>query len=90
MEATYEKYRGKVNFVWVYGSEAHPEEHPFKKGYESRDLGWNHPYTISKSMKERAQRAKWMKTDPEPDYTIPMMIDYINDPPNCPAQRATW
>ncbi len=33
-------------------------------------------------MAERAQRAKWMKTDPNPDYEIPMMIDYINDPPN--------
>jgi hypothetical protein len=33
-------------------------------------------------MAERAQRARWMKTDPDPDFEIPMMIDFINDPPN--------
>jgi hypothetical protein len=74
----YQKYKGRVSFVWVYGSEAHPEEHPFKEDYESKDLGWSHPYSITTTMAERAQRAKWMKTDPEPDYEIPMMIDYIN------------
>jgi len=82
MEASYQKYKGKINFVWVYGSEAHPEEYPFAKGFESTDLGWKHPYSITTKMAERAQRAKWMKTDPDPDLEIPMMIDYINDPPN--------
>jgi MYXO-CTERM domain-containing protein len=71
-----------VNFLWVYGSEAHPEEHPFQQGSESKDLGWEHPYTITTRMDERAQRAWWMKTDPEPDYEIPMAIDYINYPPH--------
>ncbi len=33
-------------------------------------------------MAERAERARWMKSDPQPDFVIPMMIDYINDPPN--------
>ncbi len=33
-------------------------------------------------MAQRAQRAKWMKTDPNPDFEIPMMVDFINDPPN--------
>ncbi len=71
-----------MNFLWVYGSEAHPEEHPFQSGYESKDLGWEHPYTISLEMQERAQRAKWMKTDPNPDFEIPMMVDYVNYPPH--------
>ncbi len=82
LEATYQKYKGKVNFLWVYGSEAHPEEYPFQDGFESVDLGWTHPYTISGTMKQRAQRAKWLKTDPKVDFEIPMMIDFINDPPN--------
>ena len=33
-------------------------------------------------MSQRAQRARWMKTDPNPDYEIPMLVDFINDPPN--------
>ena len=82
MEASYQKYKGKINFVWVYGSEAHPEEYPFQKGYESKDLGWKHPYGITSTMAQRAQRARWMKSDPHPDFEIPMMIDYINDAPN--------
>ncbi len=78
MEALYQEYKDHVNFLWVYGSEAHPEEHPFAEGYESSDLGWEHPYTITLDMAERAQRALWMKTDPEPDFEIPMVVDYVN------------
>lgn len=70
-----------MNFLWVYSSEAHPEERPFAKGYETRDLGWQHPYTVTSDMKERAERAKWMKTDPDPDLEIPMLIDFINSSP---------
>lgn len=80
MEASYKKYKGKVNFLWVYGREAHPEEKPFAPGKESKDLGWTHPYTITKTVQERAQRATWLKTDPNPDYTIPMMMDFVGDP----------
>jgi len=28
-------------------------------------------------MEERAQRAKWMKTDEDPDFEIPMAIDFV-------------
>lgn len=70
-----------MNFLWVYSSEAHPEERPFARGYESKDLGWKHPYTVSGDMKERAERATWLKTDREPALEIPMIIDYINSPP---------
>ena len=31
-------------------------------------------------MEERAQRARWIKTELEPDAGIPMIIDYINSP----------
>jgi hypothetical protein len=81
MEETYQQYRDSVGFRWVYGREAHPEEDPFP-GTESADLGWDHPYTETTSMEERAQRASWLKTDQEPDFEIPMMIDYIDDAPN--------
>ena len=67
-----------MSFVWVYGSEAHPEENPFQEGHESCDLGWEHPYSITTTMEERAQRARWLKSDPDPDFEIPMMIDYID------------
>ena len=32
-------------------------------------------------MEERAERARWLKSDPDPDLEIPMVIDYINSPP---------
>jgi hypothetical protein len=31
-------------------------------------------------MSQRADRAKKLKTDPEPDLTLPIMIDYIRSP----------
>jgi hypothetical protein len=77
LEASYQQYKGRVNFLWVYGSEAHPEENPFEEGYESVDLGWDHPYSITHTMEERAERAKWMKTDEDPDFEIPMAIDFV-------------
>jgi len=67
-----------VNFGWVYGLEAHPEEAPWIRGLETRDLGWTHSYYRPTMMEERAQRARWMKTELEPDAEIPMLIDYIN------------
>jgi len=67
-----------VNFVWVYGKEAHPEEHPFSPGFETIDLGWTHRYFETTTMEERAQRARWMKSELEPDAEMPMMLDYIN------------
>ena len=76
-EASYQEYKGRVNFLWVYGSEAHPEENPFQDGYESTDLGWDHPYSITDTMEERAQRAKWMKTDEDPDFEVPMAVDFV-------------
>jgi hypothetical protein len=71
LEARYQAYRDRINFVWVYGREAHP----------GQDC-WDHPEGPTKTMAERAQRARWMKTDPEPDIEMPVIIDYIADPPN--------
>lgn len=82
MEESYQKYKGRVNFLWLYGKEAHPEEHPFQEGYESKDLGWEHPYSITTEMEQRAQRARWLRTDQDPDFEIPMALDYINYPPH--------
>ncbi len=41
-------------------------------------MGWTHEYKTTTSIEQRAQRAQWLKTDPEPDFEIPMLIDYIN------------
>ena len=51
---------------------------PFVEGYETKDLGWSHPYTITRTMGERAERARWLKTDPEPDIEMPMAIDFVH------------
>lgn len=82
MEESYQRYGDRVSFVWVYGNEAHPEEHPFSEGFESSDLGWEHPYTITRAMEERAERARWLKSDPEPDLEIPFLIDFVGSPPH--------
>jgi hypothetical protein len=39
-----------------------------------------HPYFEPITMAERAQRARWMKAELEPDAQIPMLIDYISSP----------
>jgi len=80
LEDVYRKYRDRVNFVWVYGREAHPEELPFGTGFETRDLGWDHRYFATTTMEQRARRARWMKTDLAPDAEMPMIIDYVDSP----------
>ena len=69
-----------MNFLWVYSSEAHPEEYPFSAGNESADLGWEHPYSITTSMEQRAERGRWLQSDLEPDGELPVMVDFINSP----------
>lgn len=77
-----------MNFAWVYSREAHPENSPFARGFETRDLGWNHPYFRPSTMEERAQRARWLKMELEPDGEIPILIDYINSPLG--SDNAIW
>ena len=73
-----------MNFAWVYGSEAHPEEYPFSRGNETTDLGWDHTYSITRTMQERAERASWLKTDLDVEAEMPILIDYINSPDGQP------
>ncbi len=80
MEEMYHKYKEQVNFLWAYSREAHPEEAPFPTGFETRNLGWEHRYFEPTTMDERAQRARWMRQELEPDAQIPMIIDYMNSP----------
>ena len=61
-----------MNFAWVYSREAHPEEFPFAPGFETRDQGWDHRYFNTTTMEQRAQRARWIKTDLEPDAELPI------------------
>jgi hypothetical protein len=80
MEEVYQKYKDRVNFLWTYSREAHPEERPFALGFETKDLGWDYRYFETTTMEQRAQRSRWIKTDLEPDAEIPIIIDYINSP----------
>ena len=41
-------------------------------------MGWDHRYFETTTMEQRAQRARWIKTDLKPDGEIPIIIDYIN------------
>ena len=56
MEDVYQDYKDSISFVWVYQEEAHPAELPFLFGFETKNLGWDHPYTNTITMEERAQR----------------------------------
>jgi hypothetical protein len=78
LEEVYQEYKDRVNFIWVYGREAHPESEPFPPGVETRDLGWDHRYYGTSTMEQRAQRARWMKSDLAPNAEIPMLIDYVS------------
>ncbi len=74
MEEIYQTYKESVNFLWVYSNEAHADSLNVWKQIKGYDA---HPYSETNSMEERAQRAGWMKTDPDPDLDMPMMIDYL-------------
>ncbi len=43
-------------------------------------------------MAERAQRARWLKSDHDPALQMPIMLDYVNDPPNADnaIKKAYW
>ena len=55
LEEVYQKYGNKVNFLWAYSVEAHPEELRFPDGIETRDLGWDHRYFNTTAMEQRAR-----------------------------------
>ncbi len=65
-----------VSFLYNYIREAHPNPDTAPCG-PTEDLGWNHPSWNTSSIEERAQRARWLKTDF--DLTYPFIMDTMNN-----------
>ena len=75
MEALHQEYRDRVNFLYMYVREAHPNPATAPCG-STVDLGWNHPSRDTVTIEERAQRARWLKHDF--DLSFPYIIDTMN------------
>ncbi len=75
MEALHQEYRDRVNFLYMYVREAHPNPATAPCG-STADLGWDHPSRDTVTIEERAQRARWLKDDF--DLSFPYIIDTMN------------
>ncbi len=76
MEERFQRYRGKVQLVYMYTREAHPNQNNAPCG-STRGLGWTHPSDVTLSRAERAQRARWLSKDL--DLSFPWVIDDVDD-----------
>ncbi|MCK5378776.1 MAG: hypothetical protein KAJ78_05195 [Acidobacteria bacterium] len=65
-----------VSFLYNYIREAHPNPDTAPCG-PTEELGWNHPSWNTTSIEERAQRARWLKTDF--NLTYPFIMDNMNN-----------
>ncbi len=65
-----------VSFLYNYIREAHPNPETAPCG-PTEDFGWEHPSWNTSSIEERAQRARWLKTDF--DLTYPFIIDTMSN-----------
>jgi hypothetical protein len=75
VEALHQEYRDRVNFLYLYVREAHPNPATAPCG-STADLGWNHPSRDTVTIEERAQRARWLKHDF--NLTFPYIIDAMD------------
>ena len=75
MEALHQEYRDRVNFLYMYVREAHPNPATAPCG-STADLGWDHPSRDTVTIEERAQRARWLKHDF--NLTFPYIIDTMD------------
>jgi hypothetical protein len=75
VEALHQEYRDRVNFLYMYVREAHPNPATAPCG-STADLGWNHPSRDTVTIEERAQRARWLKNDF--DLSFPYIIDTMD------------
>lgn len=76
LENVFESYRDRVRFAYLYVREAHPIP-DFAPCGPTSELGWNHPSADTRSMAERAQRARWLQDDL--DLGFPYLIDFMDD-----------
>jgi hypothetical protein len=75
VEALHQEYRDRVNFLYMYVREAHPNPATAPCG-STADLGWDHPSRDTVTIEERAQRARWLKNDF--DLSFPYIIDTMD------------
>ena len=71
-----ERYRGKVQVLYTYVHEAHPNPAQAPCG-ATEDLGWEHASGNTRSKAERAQRARWLGQDF--NLNFPWIIDDTDD-----------
>jgi hypothetical protein len=76
VEARFQQYRDKIQLVYMYVREAHPNQNNAPCG-STRSLGWTHPSGVTLSRAERAQRARWLSKDL--DLNFPWVIDDVDD-----------
>lgn len=76
MEERARTYQNRISFLYNYVTEAHPEPFAAPCG-PTEDLGWNHPSWETRSLGERAQRARWLKTDF--DLSFPFIVDTMSN-----------
>ena len=76
MEERFQRYRGKVQLLYTYVREAHPNPAKAPCG-STEDLGWEHASGNTRSKAERAQRARWLGKDFNLDF--PWIIDDTDD-----------
>lgn len=76
MEERFQRYRGRVQLVYMYVREAHPNPERAPCG-STQGLGWTHPSGVTLSKAERAQRARWLSKDL--GLSFPWIIDDVDD-----------
>jgi len=76
VEERFQHYRGKVQLVYMYVREAHPDPDHAPCG-STQGLGWTHASGVTLSRAERAQRARWLSKDL--DLNFPWIIDDVDD-----------
>jgi len=76
VEERFQRYRDRVQLVYMYVREAHPNPDRAPCG-STQSLGWTHPSGITLSKAERAQRARWLSKDR--DLSFPWIIDDVDN-----------
>lgn len=76
MEERFQRYRDRVQIVYMYVREAHPNPDRAPCG-STQSLGWTHPSAVTLSKAERAQRARWLSKDR--DLSFPWIIDDVDN-----------
>lgn len=71
----FESYRDRFRLAYLYVREAHPDPN-FAPCGPTSELGWEHPSADTRSLAERAQRARWLQDDLDLGY--PYLVDRMD------------